>query len=146
MSHEIRTPINAIIGMNEMILRESNEVDTIKYAQNVSAASKNLLSMKRNKHIEGTELGLAITYKFVQMMNGWINVDSVYGEGSTFAVTIPQKIISNEVIVKFDEKLNSDEKQKKYTPSIIALNAKILVVDDNEMNFTDDSFYCKRNE
>ena len=112
MSHEIRTPINAIIGMNEMILRESNEVDTIKYAQNVSAASKNLLSMKRNKHIEGTELGLAITYKFVQMMNGWINVDSVYGEGSTFAVTIPQKIIPNEVIVKFDEKLNSDEKQK----------------------------------
>ena len=45
MSHEIRTPINAIIGMNEMILRESNETETIKYAQNVSAASESLLSI-----------------------------------------------------------------------------------------------------
>lgn len=45
MSHEIRTPINAIIGMNEMILRE-NEDDTIEdYAHNIQSASKMLLGL-----------------------------------------------------------------------------------------------------
>ena len=44
MSHEIRTPIDAVIGiMNEIILRETKEPDTIKYAQNVAAASEYLL-------------------------------------------------------------------------------------------------------
>ncbi len=45
MSHEIRTPINAIIGMNEMIIRESGEKEILKYAENVKTASKNLLDI-----------------------------------------------------------------------------------------------------
>ncbi len=45
MSHEIRTPINAVIGMNEMILRESKEKNTIEYAENINNASHNLLSI-----------------------------------------------------------------------------------------------------
>ncbi len=45
MSHEIRTPINAIIGMNEMILRE-NEDDVIEgYANNIQSASNMLLGL-----------------------------------------------------------------------------------------------------
>lgn len=45
MSHEIRTPISAILGMNEMILRECDD-DTIKgYAYNIEDASTNLLSL-----------------------------------------------------------------------------------------------------
>ena len=39
MSHEIRTPINAVIGMNEMILRESRDTTILNYSQNVAAAS-----------------------------------------------------------------------------------------------------------
>lgn len=45
MSHEIRTPINTIIGLNEMILRESDEEQTKSYAQNIQNASKMLLSL-----------------------------------------------------------------------------------------------------
>jgi signal transduction histidine kinase/ActR/RegA family two-component response regulator/HPt (histidine-containing phosphotransfer) domain-containing protein len=45
MSHEIRTPINAIIGMNEMILRECRETSIRSYAENIGAASGNLLSL-----------------------------------------------------------------------------------------------------
>lgn len=45
MSHEIRTPINAIIGMNEMILRESREGRILRYAGNIKNASKSLLSL-----------------------------------------------------------------------------------------------------
>ena len=43
MSHEIRTPINAVMGMNEMILRESEEPTTLEYAKNIQNASKTLL-------------------------------------------------------------------------------------------------------
>lgn len=43
MSHEIRTPINAVMGMNEMILRESEEPATLEYAKNIQNASKTLL-------------------------------------------------------------------------------------------------------
>lgn len=45
MSHEIRTPINTIIGLNEMILRESSEEATKEYAQNIQSASRMLLSL-----------------------------------------------------------------------------------------------------
>ncbi len=45
MSHEIRTPINAVIGMNEMILRESENPLVLQYAQNARNAGINLLSI-----------------------------------------------------------------------------------------------------
>lgn len=45
MSHEIRTPINAIIGMNEMILRESSEMEILEYARNIQGASIGLLAL-----------------------------------------------------------------------------------------------------
>lgn len=45
MSHEIRTPINAIMGMNEMVLRESKDESIREYAANIDSASKTLLSL-----------------------------------------------------------------------------------------------------
>lgn len=45
MSHEIRTPINSVLGMNEMILRESNEEKIRKYAENIDNSGKILLSL-----------------------------------------------------------------------------------------------------
>ena len=45
MSHEIRTPINAIMGMNEMVLREVEQDEVREYAQNIQRASQNLLSL-----------------------------------------------------------------------------------------------------
>ncbi len=45
MSHEIRTPINAVIGMNEMILRESGDEAILEYAGNIDIASQSLLSI-----------------------------------------------------------------------------------------------------
>ena len=45
MSHEIRTPINAVIGMDEMILRESKDPEINEYAHNIKSASNTLLSL-----------------------------------------------------------------------------------------------------
>lgn len=45
MSHEIRTPINAILGMNEMILNESGDSDILDYSSDIQAAGKTLLAL-----------------------------------------------------------------------------------------------------
>ena len=99
---------------------------------------------KTNRNIEGTGLGLSITKKFTDMMGGTIGVDSVLYEGSTFTVTIPQKIADKGTVGHFDERLNkrgetsssdsdstdSSDKKDKFT----APHARILVVDDVKMN------------
>ena len=48
MSHEIRTPINVMLGMNEMILRESESREVVQYAQSVERAGNYLLSLINN--------------------------------------------------------------------------------------------------
>ncbi|WP_049960210.1 hybrid sensor histidine kinase/response regulator [Pseudobutyrivibrio sp. LB2011] len=45
MSHEMRTPINAILGMNKMILRESREDNILDYARDVNSAGNYLLGI-----------------------------------------------------------------------------------------------------
>ena len=51
---------------------------------------------EKNKRIEGTGLGLAICRSLANAMNGSIQVRSVYGNGSTFTVMVPQKIRSDK--------------------------------------------------
>ena len=265
MSHEIRTPINAIMGMNEMILRECEEDEIVEYAQNIENASQALLSLindildfskiesgkmeiiestydvavllndvinmvrikaedknlwfyinidetlpdelwgddtrnrqiivnilnnavkytkeggvsfsvtgepmerdqillriqvadtgigikeedkpklfhnferldlEENRNVEGTGLGLAITYRLVKQMNGEIEVESEYGIGSTFTITLPQGIMSDSPIGDFHQKYQSDLKKNmhRYHESFVAPDARILVVDDTQMN------------
>ena len=45
MSHEIRTPINSVLGMNEMIMRESKEKNIKQYASDIQAAAQALLGI-----------------------------------------------------------------------------------------------------
>ncbi|MCR5206384.1 MAG: response regulator [Lachnospiraceae bacterium] len=45
ISHEVRTPINMLLGMNEMIMRESEDAQINEYAQNVDNAGQHLLFM-----------------------------------------------------------------------------------------------------
>ena len=85
------------------------------------------LNVEKQLTIEGTGLGLAITKKLLDLMNGTIIVQSIYGKGSKFTISLDQRIISMEPPLK---------KQKPKTESTIidANGAKLLIVDDNEMN------------
>jgi signal transduction histidine kinase/CheY-like chemotaxis protein len=262
MSHEIRTPINAVIGMNEMILRESTEQEIHKYAFDIKSSANTLLSIineildaskiesgkleiipvdydvsslfhdvynminlrtqkkgltlvfdidknmpsglygddirlrqivvnlltnavkythagtvtltvksevkdkktllyfkvtdtgigikeedigklfvqferieeSRNRNIEGTGLGMNITQQLLRLMGSELNVKSVYGEGSEFSFCIEQGITNAEPLGEFNERINQRASEYNYTLSYVAPNAKILVVDDNDIN------------
>lgn len=54
--------------------------------------SFNQVDTKRNRHIKGTGLGLAISKKLCEMMGGYIEVSSVYGKGSSFVITLRQRV------------------------------------------------------
>ena len=66
------------------------------------------LDSKRNRNIEGTGLGLAICKQLVSLMNGSIQVESEYGEGSTFSFVVPQRIINSIPSVgQIEEKISA---------------------------------------
>ena len=93
------------------------------------------LDLKKNRNVEGTGLGLAITRNLVEMMNGSLNVSSTYGEGSTFSFQLPQMVKGEEPVGDFKQHFEEFKKQRaKYHESFVAEKARILVVDDNEMN------------
>lgn len=91
------------------------------------------LDLKQNRSIEGTGLGLAITHNLVEQMNGRIEVSSEYGKGSVFTVYLMQEIIDDSPIGDFGQKFEASAKQG-YRGNFTALDAKVLAVDDNEMN------------
>ena len=263
MSHEIRTPINAVLGMNEMILRESKDNQIKDYASNIQSAGKTLLGLintildfskieegkmeispvrydtaamienvinsilqraedkglefeahidpnlpsalfgddmrisqvivnlltnavkytkqgrvdlyisgnkvkdetvnlavrvkdtgigikkedierlfesftrldeTRNRNIEGTGLGMAIVTRLLDMMGSKLEVDSEYGKGSEFSFEVEQTIIDLKPIGDYELKAREAAKKKDETTYLYAPKARLLVVDDNEMN------------
>ncbi|MCR5101426.1 MAG: DegV family EDD domain-containing protein [Butyrivibrio sp.] len=90
---------------------------------------------EKNRHIEGTGLGLSIVKQLVDLMNGEIKVNSVYTQGSTFSIYLWQGISNDELLGTVNIKnYEYSEKTQNYKPGFIAKNARILIVDDNEMN------------
>ena len=90
------------------------------------------LDVEKNTTTEGTGLGLAITKGLTDMMGGKINVQSQYGKGSIFMVTIPQTIAEVEMPLTNTQALDlrriNDALIEKYK------GMHILIVDDNKLN------------
>lgn len=80
----------------------------------------------KNKGKEGTGLGLTISSQLVEMMGGRLEVSSEYGKGSEFYFTIYQEPVSEDM----EWKQEAEDDIMNFT----APNAKILLVDDNEIN------------
>ncbi|MCL2019545.1 MAG: ATP-binding protein [Oscillospiraceae bacterium] len=84
--------------------------------------------MQKNRFKTGTGLGLSITRRLVEIMDGNISLDSVYGKGSTFYINIP-KVIGTNPNACLANGNGGDNGKPIYAPT-----AKVLVVDDNTIN------------
>ncbi len=90
------------------------------------------IDTRRNRGITGTGLGLAVCKNLLNLMDGNIEVESKYGEGSTFTFTIPQTVVdSAECTYVYGEAVTS---QDTFALSFVCPGARILVVDDNRVN------------
>ena len=275
MSHEIRTPINAVLGMNEMILRESDDQTILSYSENIKAAGSTLLGLvndildfskievgkieiipvdydlsaiihdlanliyirtdakglefrldidssipkmlngdeirikqvitniltnaakytekgsvtlklackeldkdnsravirvsvidtgigikpedmeklfakferieeRRNRRIEGTGLGMSITRSLLEMMGSKLEVESVYGQGSTFSFDLEQRVVAWDQIGDYEQSYKDRQsKREKYKEKLHAPEARVLVVDDNNVNLMVFQFLIK---
>lgn len=79
MSHEIRTPINAILGMNEMILRESKDEQIQQYAENIETSGHTLLALINDildfSKIESGKIEIVpVEYQLSSVINDLVNM------------------------------------------------------------------------
>ena len=89
----------------------------------------------RNRNIEGTGLGMSITMNLIKMMGSNLEVDSVYGKGSTFGFRLKQKVIRWDPLGDYVSTYRENiAKRTKYHEKFTAPSARVLVVDDNKMN------------
>lgn len=101
MSHEIRTPINAVLGMDEMILRESKEQNVKEYAMDIYMAGQTLLSLINDildfSKIESGKMEIVpVEYDTSSMIYDLANMTSQRAQNKniSFKVEIDQNIPS----------------------------------------------------
>ena len=111
MSHEIRTPINAVLGMDEMILRNSHEDEILGYAQDIQTAGRTLLALINeildfSKVEEGKMEIIPTQYELGSLINDLVNMvrDKVDKKGLKLEVEVdegtPHKLFGDEIRIK----------------------------------------------
>lgn len=111
MSHEIRTPINAIIGMNEMILRENKDAAIDEYAVNIQNSSRLLLGLINDvldfSKIEAGKMDIVETdYELAGMLSDVINAISLRAESKNLTLctkieeTLPSVLKGDEIRIR----------------------------------------------
>ena len=81
---------------------------------------------KRLENNDSEKLGLIVAKKLLELMNGKIDINSVYGEGTEVSIVIDQKMVSNDTLAKKTRKKNIKPFDSK--------GKRILIVDDNKLN------------
>ena len=111
MSHEIRTPINSVLGMDEMILRESREADIIDYAENIRVSGNTLLSLVNDildfSKVEAGKMEIIpAQYDLSSVINDLYNmtIDRAEKKGLELTIdvenTIPNMLYGDEIRIK----------------------------------------------
>ncbi|MCR5083577.1 MAG: response regulator [Parasporobacterium sp.] len=111
MSHEIRTPINAVLGMDEMILRESKDKNVLDYAQNIKNAGNNLLRIVNDildfSKIEAGKMEIIpVEYELASLLNDLVNMVSTRAKDKGLEIeinvdsTIPHVLYGDEIRIK----------------------------------------------
>ena len=126
VSHEIRTPINAVLGMDEMILRESSEEQIRRYAVDIKNSGKSLLGLINDlldfSKIEAGKMEiLPVEYELSSVVNDLINMVAVKAKDKGLELRInvdprtPHVLVGDEIRIK-QCVLNILNNAVKYTP------------------------------
>ncbi len=127
MSHEIRTPINAVLGMNEMILRECKDEQLLGYAGNIQNAGKTLLFLINDildiSKIESGKMEIIpVEYEVGQLFLDLWNIIFLKAQEKGLAIhfhlapDLPEKLYGDDVRIK-QIVTNLLTNAVKYTPS-----------------------------
>ncbi len=111
MSHEIRTPINAVLGMNEMILRECGDNQILAYAESIKTAGHSLLSIINDvldfSKIEAGKLEiLPVEYDLSSVLNDLVNMVQTRADSKGLSLVLdfdrdtPKRLYGDEVRLK----------------------------------------------
>lgn len=127
MSHEIRTPINAVLGMDEMILRESGEPEIRGYASDIYTAGNTLLSLINDildsSKIESGKMEIVpVEYELATLIKDLVNMISQRAQAKDLALKVevdeklPSKLYGDDVRIR-QVITNILTNAVKYTPS-----------------------------
>lgn len=111
ISHEVRTPLNAVVNMNEMILRESSDTNALGYAKNIKQACGTLASLINDildfSKLNSGEVSLIpVEYELDTMLNDMLNMINPRMEekGLRFVVIVPEetpnRLIGDDLRIK----------------------------------------------
>ena len=111
MSHEIRTPINAVLGMNTMILRETKEMQIKEYALDIQNAGQNLLGLINDildfSKIESGKLEIInVEYDFSSLIHDISNMIKAKAQAKKLELNIkaeeglPSKLLGDDVRIR----------------------------------------------
>ncbi len=95
------------------------------------------INEEKIRTIEGTGLGISIVRRLLDLMGSRLEVESVFGEGSNFHFTIKQEVMRMDPIGDIDQIYAENVIGKNtYHNKFVAPDARILIVDDGEMNLS----------
>ena len=92
------------------------------------------LELDKNRNVEGTGLGMSIVQKLLEMMGSTLRGESEYGKGSVFSFDIVQGIVDEQGIGDYTKRLEESRKTQSGARYVYAPDARVLVIDDNNMN------------
>ena len=121
MSHEIRTPINAVLGMNEMIRRETHDEEILLYSENIRTAGNTLLGLINDildfSKIESGKMDIIpVDYDLSSLINDLVNMIGSRAEKKGLQLKL-------DMDPKIPKHLNGDEVRIKQVITNILTNA-----------------------
>lgn len=147
ISHEIRTPINAVLGFDEMIIRESDDEGIVRYARDIQSSSRTLLALINDildfSKIEAGKMEIIpVEYELSSMINDLVNMAMVRAKEKNleFKVNvnkeIPHILFGDEIRIK-QCILNIITNGIKYTET----GSVTLDIDYEKIEPDDDDYY-----
>ncbi|MGN0619217.1 MAG: cache domain-containing protein [Ruminiclostridium sp.] len=161
MSHEIRTPINAVLGMNEMIMRESKEKNIVEYAANIQSSGRTLLSIINDildfSKIESGKMEIVpVSYDVSSLVNDIVNMVRIRAEKKKLRFiyeidhNIPSMLYGDDVRIR-QVITNILTNAVKYTPEgYVRLRMKVVNIENDilrlEVSVTDTGIGIKEED